>query len=256
MSAVVAVTEQFVEQWRYVTPDAVNLLVGSLVVLATVRWLRRTAPLWWLVLAGFFAASIKSPNLLIVGACGLAVLLATGSARSTKDRVMAAAALAGAAMAATLLFMVVASAIATGGLDSPLDKAQYAPSLTLEHLTSNLTAFLAPIGRESLGLQASQVVLLFVAAFLVVAAFSGERADDRKPLAASLLVALVAGPPLLLVLIFVGQHQYFPIADRYGFNLFPGMLAIASSYWVGRARVAAVAMVVVPYCLLVLPSVF
>jgi hypothetical protein len=108
-------------------------------------------------------------------------------------------------------------------------------------------SFFGPLARDGRALQLSQLVLLLLVSFSVAAAFAPPGADVRKPIAAGLLVLLVVGPGVLIVLVFVGQHQYFPIENRYGYSLLPGAFAIAGSYWNSWMRLAAVSLLFAPY---------
>jgi hypothetical protein len=55
--ALVAAGPMLLQQWHFLTPDAANVLVGSLVMLAALRWERSGTGRGWLIAAGALAAA-------------------------------------------------------------------------------------------------------------------------------------------------------------------------------------------------------
>jgi hypothetical protein len=243
----VAFSPRFIEEWQYLTPDAANLVVGSGVMLLALRWLRGDRGRWCLPLAGVLGVVVKAPNILVVGACCLAILVADNSFRPRKERIRGVVTLAGSSLAAMVVLAAVMALRSDNGGPSVLEEAQRVSSLRWWHFTGNLTAFLGPLSRDPGAVQLSYLVVLLFGAFLVLASFAEVGTDIRKPFSAGLLVFLVVGPGLLILLVFVVNHQYFPIENRYGYSLVPGSLAIGGTYWDSRLRLGLVSLVLVPY---------
>ena len=241
----VATSERLLEEWQYLTPDASNVLVGSTVTLITVRWLRGRAPTW--SLAAVAAASIwfKSPNLLVVGSAAIAVL-SSHRLRPWRDRLIGAGALGLGAVASSGIIGVITAVRAERGFDSPQDRAQHVASLTVDHLLRNLDAFLSPLVRDGAEQELGHLLIILVLGLLVAAAFVVPGDDVRQPVATGHLLATIVGPALLVLLVFVAQHQYADIQERYGYSLVPGITAVAASFWTTPLRLAAAAALVVP----------
>lgn len=250
LTVTIGLTQELTEQWHYLTPDAANMLVGSAVVLVGVRWLRGRVPLWAVGAVGVLAIFLKSPNILVVGATGLTILLATEAGRSLRDRIVGAATLGGATVGAAAVIAVIMSLRAESGYDSPQDLAYHVPSLTLDHFLANFGAFVTPLARDGRELGLAELFFTLVIGLVVAAAFTLPRSDVRQPLASSLLFISAVGPSVIVLLVFVAQSQYTVIWGRYGFSLLPGILAIAATFWTPARRLTLVASLAVPYAVL------
>lgn len=243
---VAGLSPKFVEEWQYLTPDALNLLIGSLTLLAAVRWLRGTAGYWQLVAVGVAGAAIKFPNVLVVLAAAIAIVVAGRTFRPLAERLRGAAALVVPLIVTTVAVAAVTAVLAVAGRSSPQDNQQYVAALNPRHLLVNLDAFIGPLGRSPELADISSLSFLLILSFLVAAAFSLPAEDVRRSLGAAVLGMFVVGPILLILVVFVAQHQYFAVAERYGFNLLPGAFAIAASYWKSRFQLLAVSLLLIP----------
>ena len=246
--ALVAAGPMLLQQWHYLTPDAANVLVGSLVMLTVLRWDRSGAGRAWLVGAGALAMAIKGPNIVIVvtGALYLLAraLLTDGDARSRGDYIRSAAALAGGAVAASATWLVVRATLAGPGR-SPMEQDEKVSGLRPAQIIENLARFITPWDREPSSVYPLAVITsyLFVGSLLVALAALSRR-DRRWSLALVTGVVLLAGPLLLVAVNFLVRGSYTIIEPRYGTTLVPIQCAIAATFWSGRALVAVAALAV------------
>lgn len=239
----VATTPRFVEQWQYLTPDAANMLLGSVVLLAALRWLRGASRWWLLPVAGAFATAVKAPNVLVVCLAALVLVLSPSALYGVRKRVLGAAMLLGGALATGLAVLVVRALLAPADLPpSDLDLAQRADAFSPLWLADNVAAFLSPFGRPGTAVYGLSVVAVIVVVGLAAAAAVYLPSSDRRQrLAVATAVMLVLGPLLLVVLTYATSHQYFPMRERYGYTLFPAVVALAAGALRTRGQLAAAA---------------
>jgi len=255
--ALIAAGPMLLQQWHYLTPDAANVLVGSLVMLAVLRWERAKANQLWLVGAGALAMGLKAPNVVIVVAGALYLLVRAALARrdtldrSSRDYVMAGVALVGGAAVTSAVWLVVRAALAGTGT-SPMERDERVGVLRPSQVLENVARFITPWDREPSSLYPLAVVTsyLFVGSLLVAVVALRPR-DHRRSLALATGIVLLAGPLLLVAVNFVVRGSYTIIEPRYGTTLVPIQCAIAATFWSGRALWAvAVLAVVAPVALL------
>jgi hypothetical protein len=255
--ALVAAGPMLLQQWYFLTPDAANVLVGALVMLAALAWERNGATRAWLVGAGALAMAIKAPNVVVVVAAGgyllvRAFLAEDGGARSRRDYVRAAVALVGGAALASAVWLVTRAALAGPGT-SPMERDERVSFLRPAQVLENVARFITPWDREPSSLYPLAVLTsyLFVGSLLVALVAAGRR-DRRFAIALAAGVVLIAGPLLLVAVNFVVRGTYTIIEPRYGSTLVPIQAALAATYWSGRALYAvAVLAVVAPVALVV-----
>ena len=251
--ALVAAGPMFLQQWHYLTPDAANVLVGSVVMLAVVSWERSRAHLAWLTAAGALALAIKAPNLVIV-VTGSLYLVARGvlarrldPGRSAADAVgddvrsphqyaAAAVALLGGAAVASVAWLVTRAALAGPGT-SPMERDEQVGMLRPSQVLENLARFITPWDREPSSVYPLAVLTsyLFVGS-LLVALVALSRRERRYSLALATGVVLIAGPLLLVGINFAVRGSYSLVEPRYGSTLVPIQCAVAATFWLGRAR--------------------
>jgi len=248
--ALVAAGPMLLQQWHYLTPDAANVLVGSLVMLAVLRWERSGAGRAWLIAAGALAMAVKGPNIVIV-ATGAVYLLAralvnegVGDARPRREYVRSAAALAGGAVVASATWLVVRATLAGPGL-SPMEQDEKVGWLRPSQVIENLARFITPWDREPSSVYPLAVITsyLFVGSLLVALATLSRR-DRRWSLALVTGVVLLAGPLLLVAVNFLVRGSYTIIEPRYGTTLVPIQCALAATFWSGRTLIAVAALAV------------
>lgn len=251
-AAVVAlVTPGLLTQWHFVTPHATNLLVGGVVALLVLRWDRRRAGLWALVVAGLLPPLVKAPQIVVALAMALFLLVGavwggSGSPhprRPDRRRLIGAATLLGSLVAGSLLWLVVRAASAITD-DPPF------PDLDVDafdglFLYENVGMFLRSWSDgPAAGLTLLVVLWCYGSA---VGALSRPSTDSRlRPLALSLLALGTLGALVFVLSTYVLLSQYVLIPERYGFSLVPlalafGAVALRSRLAVGGAFLVAAA---------------
>ena len=257
--ALVAAGPMLLQQWHFLTPDAANVLVGALVMLAALRWERASGGPAWLIAAGALAMAVKAPNIVVVVAAGLYLLVRAALARrfpddtaprSPRDYVLAAVALAGGAALTSAVWLVTRAALAGPGT-SPMERDERVSILRPAQIIENIARFITPWDREPSSLYPLAVLTsyLFVGSLLValVALMARER---RYAMAVATGAVLIAGPLLLVGVNFVVRGTYTIIEPRYGSTLVPIQCALAATFWTGRSLyLVAVLAVVAPVAL-------
>ena len=245
--ALVAAGPMLLQQWHYLTPDAANLLIGSLVMLAVLRWERAGGGPAVLLAVGGLALAIKAPNVIVVVAAAgyLLVRARADGPRPAREYLTATAALVGGAAAASLTWLAVRAAISLPGT-SPMEEAEKVSILRPAQVLENVARFVTPWDREPSSLYPLAVITsyLFVGSLLVALA-TLKRGDRRYSLALVVGVVLVAGPLLLVATNFVARGTYAIVEPRYGTTLVPIQCAIAASFWSGRVLAAVGVLAVV-----------
>jgi hypothetical protein len=243
--ALVAAGPMLLRQWHYLTPDAANVLVGSLVMLAVVRR-ERFGPVV-LAGAGALAMAVKGPNLIVVVAGGLYLLYRAvrGEAESRRSHVQAFAALIGGAAVTSATWLVVRASLSMPGT-SPLEEAERVDSLHPSQVIENVARFITPLDREPSSLYPLALLTSYLlVGYLLVAVVSLSRSDRRYGLALATGTVLIAGPLLLVAVNFVLRGSYAIVEPRYGTTLLPIQAAVAATFWTGRALYAVGALAVV-----------
>ena len=260
--ALVAAGPMLLQQWYFLTPDAANVLVGSLVFLAVLRWERAGAGRGWLAAAGVLAMAFKAPNLVVVVA-GALYLLARAwlrrreesevvelrspgdtELRSPREYVSAAVALGGGAAVTSVVWLVTRAVLAGPGT-SPMERDEQVGMLRPGQVIENIGRFVNIWDREPSTLYPLAVITSYLlVGSLLVALVAVSNRDRRWALALVTGVVLVAGPLLLVALNFVVRGTYTIVEPRYGSTLVPIQCAIAATFWSGRALYAVGALAV------------
>ncbi len=247
------------QQWHYLTPDAANVLVGSLVMLA-VLWWDRAAPgrgaLAVLAGAGAMAMAFKAPNIVVVLAGALYLVaravLSRSEGRSAGEYAAAAGALVGGAALASVTWLAVRAALAGPGL-TRMEQDERIGSLRPSHIIENVARFITPWDREPSSLYPLAVLTSYLlVGSLLVALVTLPRRDRRFALALAAGAVLVAGPLLLVAVNFVVRGTYTIVEPRYGTTLVPVQCALAATFWSKRALYAVTALAVAAPIALVL----
>ena len=257
--ALVAAGPMLLQQWHFLTPDAANVLVGSLVMLAALRWERAGGGRAWLIGAGALAMAVKAPNVVVVVAACLYLLLRGAlarrfpddtSPRSPREYVLAAVALAGGAALTSAVWLVTRAVLAGPGT-SPMERDERVSVLRPAQIIENIARFVTPWDREPSSLYPLAVLTsyLFVGS-LLVALVALKARERRYAIAVATGVVLVAGPLLLVAVNFLLRGTYTIIEPRYGSTLVPVQCALAATFWTGRSLyLVAVLAVVAPVAL-------
>lgn len=265
--------------WYYLTPDAANLLVGSVVVLAALRWERRGRGLLLLAGSGAFAMAFKAPNVIVVTAVaaylavrGL-VLRKAGREAGTDGEVpgpaapegdegavqdhlvltprryfVASASLLGGGGVVALGWLIVRSLLAIPGAVSPMAQSLSRDSIGIWQITENLGRFITV---WDLNTAKSYPLALITSSVLIGSLVAGLAAygwrERKHTLALVTGVMVVVGPLILVASNFITTGTYFLVEPRYGATLVPLECALAACLWRGRAALYAVGALVVAY---------
>ena len=256
--ALVAAGPMLLQQWHYLTPDAANVLVGSLVMIAVLAWERTARGRAWLVAAGLLAMAIKAPNIVVVltgaGYLGLRALLPSTdeNERTPRQYVEAAVALLAGAAVASVVWLVARAALARSVL-TPMERDERVEILRPSQILENVARFITPWDREPSSLYPLAVITSYLlVGSLLVALVALSRHDRRYALALATGALLLAGPLLLVAVNFVVRGSYTIIEPRYGTTLVPIQCAIAATFWSKRAlAVVGVLAVVAPVAVVV-----
>jgi hypothetical protein len=254
--ALVAAGPMLLQQWHYLTPDAANVLVGSLVMLAVLAWERTGTGRLWLVAAGALAMAVKAPNIVVVLAgvayLGLRARLAEGDGPTPRQYVEAAVALLAGAAVVSATWLAVRAALARSVV-TPMERDERVDVLRPSQILENVARFITPWDREPSSLYPLAVITSYLlVGSLLVALVALTRRDRRYVLALAAGALLLAGPLLLVAVNFVVRGSYTIVEPRYGTTLIPVQCAIAATFWSRRALVAvAVLAVVAPVAVVV-----
>ena len=253
--ALVAAGPMLLQQWHFLTPDAANVLVGSLVMLAALRWERDGAGRAWLAGAGALAMAVKAPNLVVVLAAGLYLLTRAllarrhhtddASPRSPREYAVAAATLVGGAALTSAVWLATRAALALS-VTSPMELDERVSVLRPAQVMENIARFITPWDREPSSLYPLAVLTsyLFVGS-LLVALVALKRHDRRYAVALATGAVLIAGPLLLVGVNFLVRGSYTIVEPRYGSTLVPIQAALAATFWAGRALYLVAALAVI-----------
>jgi hypothetical protein len=231
--ALVAAGPMLLQQWYFLTPDAANVLVGAVVMLAVLRWERPGTGPAVLVAAGALAMAIKAPNVVVVVAAALYLVArprvrqwrvgdaVTEPARSPREYLVAAGSLLGGAALSSAVWLVTRAALAGPGT-TPMERDEKVGMLRPSQVLENVGRFVNVWDREPSSLYPLAVITsyLFVGS-LLVALFALSSRDRRYALALATGVVLIAGPLLLVAVNFGVRGTYTIVEPRYGSTLVP-----------------------------------
>lgn len=219
----------------YVTPDALNLLMGASVVLAALKVARRH---WhWAVLPALaaLAVAVKFQNIVAVGVA--AALLATlrlvqqprDAVLMSRARALAVPALTVAAALVTAVgWLAVRASLSQG--DSPAQSARELPlslRLALRETTSFTTGIVGSGGGFPLDVRGTYLSWLLLAGLGAALAMS-HRGSALRHAAGWLAAGLLLASPALLVAQQVVNGFAVRSPDRYGMSLLPLFAALAA----------------------------
>jgi hypothetical protein len=229
---------------RTVNPSAASLATGALVALAVIRWELGRWSLPVLLVVAAAVPWVKADNLFAVAAASLYLMIRAAVARRgcepRRARVLALGSVLTSAVAvgsqAGWLALRHASAISFAVPPSSV-------MFTVDHLTVGQVVSAAPALTGSLGAHGDTAgTVAFFTGILLIGACLGAVLYRRVDLpehgwAVATLAMMILGGPLLVLMIFFGQGQYFPLPGRYGIPLV-GFAAIALGRGVRNAVAA------------------
>ncbi len=233
----------------YITPDALNIAVGAVVLLAATRYARGKWPWWALALIGVLAGAVKTQNGLVIGAAAVfltwSAVWSAVSSPPMKERVLhrmsGAASMIGGFLFAQVGWLVVRSVIAVG----PAPDQGVAVPLTADLMANQTMSFVFRLG---LGELSPIPTFAFASTALIVAGYIGailyrRVTDDVWGMAAAVTLLVFIGSPILLLAEFIGLGQVVPSPVRYGASLLAGIGAVTATAFTTPVRRAGLAMV-------------
>ena len=251
-------TPWFLAFWFHVTPDAMSLPMGGLVVLAALKWDRKQLGFGWMIAASVLSIAIKPVNIVAVAAMGLffairAVRRLTGcpmdepvaaadSAISEMQRpsrwavarhdVMGIAYTSGVGLLALLSWQGYRTFVAPPGATTPYDHLFPIHGFDITWLSRYFASF---IRIQNLGwsdaYQLSTLFPVLVAGTVASIAFSYAGRLRIQALALSTLSLALIGPFGLGVMTALATGSAVPPQVRYGLSLMAPMVAIAATTW-------------------------
>lgn len=249
-----------------VTPDAMGLAAGALVVLAALGWERRPTKkmLALLVLVCVVVSLIKITNVVAVAALAFYFLLSRPMTSTeaatpevtdtrtagTRDRRIAAVAVGAFSLLAAAAWTLVSNARSH---QDPTDVPDMAVRFTVTEfpwtgLLDNALVMVQPlsspwaeIGTPSLMWFATSTASMVLFAGTAAAALFSSTTPRATLLARCILAAAVLGSLGLVTMGYVTASMYFPLPPRYGIALLAPMALVAASLLRTRSSVAIVA---------------
>ena len=232
----------------YITPDAMNLIVGATALITALLVGRRRWPWWAMVVAGAFAGAVKTQNGLAVGAAacllGWTVLRDRRSGNIDAPRPLISAAIGGviAFVAVQLAWIETRKILSVG----PIAAQGVEIPFTIDLLTRETASFVLRLGLGATEDGQAVPTYAYFALALMLAGCAGAVlyrpwVDERWGLAASVSLLVVIGSPLLVFAELAAVGEVIPSPTRYGASLLPGIFAVlATAFW-SRLRSAALA---------------
>ena len=246
-------TTGFWKSWTHVTPHASDVLIGALVSVAVLLWVRREAPGWLLLLVGAAPVMFKASDVTVIAAVIvflLALALWPGFGtdagqrrlRSRRELLLGTAMIVAGLAAATLLWLLVRGHYSLSAVN---DFPQFnANRFQLKWLLDSLGTFAQSFqSLSTTGLAPIFVIWMFGS---VVHQLS-DRSDslEVRSLSFAALTVAIFGAWLYVVSNYVLLHQRVVIPARYGTTLMPVLLALTARNIRGRvAQLAALVYVV------------
>jgi hypothetical protein len=233
----------------YITPDALNVAVGALVLLGALRVSRRRWPWWSMVVIGAFAGLVKTQNALVIAAAACFLLwrefadrrLATGNHLAwTYGRAAVGSVVAFIGVQLAWLFSMRMLSVGP----APDQGVQTALTTTLMIRETGVFVLRLGLGATEDGLPIPAHA--YISTALLIAGCIGAvlyRAvtDERWGVAACVTLLVFIGSPILLVSEQFAVGDVVPSPTRYGAALLAGIVAVtATAFWT-RTRSAVLA---------------
>jgi len=219
----------------YISTDAPALLVGSLLLLFLLRFVRGEMSGWWLLIPAVVGILLKVANIVGIGAAFLILVIyalsrwrrppPANAPAPAKMMVVAAAMVAG-SLAAELAWIMVRAALRVGAQPNQgLNGA-----INLRSLGALTTAFFpGSLGNpnDSLGIPGAVFAPIgwLVIAGVVGYLFGTRRWGVERAIGIATATASVFFAPVLLIAMGIALGAVAPVADRYAMSLVPFMLA-------------------------------
>lgn len=226
-----------------ISPDATALLAGALCLWAVTRYDRGTAAWWVPALAAGLAVSLKSTNVIGVGAAVLFLLIRHLQRRAgTEERSparrpdwLAVVAMGGAVGLVSAVFLVLSSSLAAVDASRiPMLERMQASTFPLDGLLTNIR--ITPLQIEGLSVfrwGPLTVIAALVGFGLAVAAITSiavtRPGDPVRAIAGAGIVAVLLAGPLFVLVNYVLSGIYTGVPPRYSLAAAPAMIVAAGA---------------------------
>lgn len=226
----------------YVTPDALNLLAGSLIAIAAVRYVRGRWSPWILVGLSALAAAVKAQNSIAAALAALFLLvyaITVADGRSWR-RTGRFAAVGVGAVVASLVVQMTYNALRAAWAIAPAPPMDTSEPLNLGTTFLQVKSFMHQVvlgpdagfgpALENVrpGTLPTLTAWLLAAGLIAAAVFAPTLDTIQSRFAQATALAFVTAGPAFYVLIFVMTGRTFGMPDRYGQVMLPAMAAAAA----------------------------
>lgn len=229
----------------YITPDALNIAVGAVVLLAAVRFAKGAWPWWALAVAGVLAGSIKTQNGLAVGVALVflsanALVERRSDLRAQRGHLLAAGGALAGYLAAQVGWLAVRSLRSLG--EAPAHDNSGA-EVTLELIARETTAFILRLGLgatedgQPISTYAYFLTALLIAGFVGAVLYRPVRSVYWQIGAATTAVVFI-GSPVLLIAQQAALGEVVPSPARYGSALIAAACVVTAGSFSTRLRSA------------------
>ena len=226
----------------YITPDALNLLAGSLIAIAALRYVRGRWSPWVLVGISAVAAAVKAQNSIgsALAALFLVIFAATVAEGRTWGRFWRFLGVGAGGVAAALAVQVGYNLLRSAWALSPAPPMDTSEPLRVTAALGQAKVFMLQVvlGPDSTfapalehvrpGVLPTLTAWLLAAGLIAAALFVTTLDDVQSRFARATALAFIAAGPLFYVLIYVMTDRTFGLPDRYGQVMLPAMAASAA----------------------------
>ncbi len=239
------------QQYTYMTPHALDIPVGALATLATLRWLHGRWSWWPLALAGVAVAMSKGSNVAITVAVGIALLTVLAWPSSQFDRsvrkkaLIGGIVLGGSTLVALALWQWYVGVIRLRTYEPPGDFI--VDSLDMRIVLNDVSRFVTPFGENGMAVFGSLFIVAMLGSALVHWAGLVPSPPVLRPVAAGYLVGSLAAAAVLGLMVYLTSDQWIPMQIRYGLALWPLGLAFAALLLRTRTAIGIAACFLVAY---------
>ncbi len=232
----------------YITPDAMNVIVGATALISALLVSRGRWPWWATIAAGAFAGAVKTQNGLAVGAAACFLVWTvlrdrhSGTTDAGRRLVWAAFGSVVAFAGVQLAWIQTRKTLSVG----PIAEQGVEIPLTVKLLVHETASFVLRLGLGATEDDQAVPTYAYFALALMIAGCAGAVLyrpwmDERWGLAASVTFLVVIGSPVLLFAELAAVGEVIPSPTRYGASLLAGIFAVLSTAFSSRLRSAALA---------------
>ena len=221
----------FLDQYRFVSPHASDVLVGTLMAWSSIAFFRRQIGVWAVGLSALSTTMFKPVNLVCALAFGLFFLICVinywrnRDTRNTKRSLLGLGGVIGGLALGSAAWLIARTSLTR--VDGNIYVAEQNPQLTFDAFASNTGNFLRPLAPHyALGL-GTMFMVFSVGALIVAVAHRHLVTQEVRFAAAATITGFVFGSTFLIAMNFYLSNIIFAIPNRYGISLYP--LAIALS---------------------------